>query len=88
VARPCRLGLLIPFLPALDARVELKGEEVVIRRVPQVTWVPHSFAYFANEWALRTARVTNGRMATHDKEKILIHLTNVLDRSHHPDNHC
>ena len=21
----------------------------------QVSWVPHSFAYFANEWALRAA---------------------------------
>ncbi len=28
-------------------------------RVPQVTWVPHSFAYFANEWALRTAPIMN-----------------------------
>jgi len=43
--------------------------------------------YSANEWALRTARVAQGRMATHDKE-ILIQLTNPLDRSHHPDNHC
>jgi hypothetical protein len=28
-----------------------------------------------------------GRPQTRDKE-IPIHLTNVLDRSHHPDNHC
>ncbi len=55
--------------------------------IGQLRGAPFSFAYFANEWALRTARVTKGRVATHDKE-ILIHLTNVLDRSHQPDNHC
>jgi len=37
--------------------------------IGQLRGAPFSFAYFANEWALRTARVTKGRMTTHDKEK-------------------
>jgi len=28
----------------------------------------HSRTFFANEWALRTARVTKGRVATHDRK--------------------